>query len=82
MDKRDKSRNVTELFRNCNCNKDECNEPKREQGPINIQRTSGGLAYQGIPTFFRAPVALCPEDLEAGEVDVAIMGASLDMSKY
>ena len=34
----------------------------------------------GIPTFFRSPVALGPEDLVAGKVDVAIMGASVDMS--
>ncbi len=54
--------------------------PPREPGPIDIQRTTLGLAYQGIPTFFRAPVALTPEDLKAGKVDVAIMGASLDMS--
>jgi agmatinase len=40
----------------------------------------GGFYYQGIPTFFRAPVALCPQDLKAGNVDVAIMGASFDMS--
>ena len=54
--------------------------PPRSPGPIDIQRTKGGLAWQGIPTFFRAPVALTPEDLRAGKVDVAIMGASIDMS--
>ena len=32
----------------------------------------------GIPTFFNLPVALTPEDLVAGEVDVAIMGIGLD----
>ncbi len=51
----------------------------REPGPINIQRFPGGLGWQGIPTFFRLPVALVPEDLEAGQVDVAIMGALTDM---
>src|SRR5258708_37976770 len=33
----------------------------------------------GIPTFFNLPVALTPEDLKAGKVDVAIVGAGLDM---
>ena len=38
----------------------------REPGPINIQRYPGGVGWMGIPTFFRLPVALTPEDLEAG----------------
>ena len=52
----------------------------RPPGVINVQQTQGGLAYQGIPTFFKAPVALTPADLKAGKVDIAIMGASVDMS--
>ena len=51
----------------------------REPGPIDVQRQPFGLAWQGIPTFFRLPVALVPEDLKAGQVDVAIMGAHTDM---
>jgi len=51
----------------------------REPGPINIQRTWGGFGWQGIPTFFRLPVALVPADLEAGQVEVVIMGAHTDM---
>ncbi len=39
---------------------------------------SGGQGWTGTPTFFMLPVALTPEDLTAGEVDVAIMGAPLD----
>jgi agmatinase len=74
LDPRDPTRDVTALYRDCRDN------PKREPGPINIQKTLGGLAYQGIPTFFRAPVALCPEDLKADSVDIAIMGASVDLS--
>ena len=74
LDTEDASRDLLILFRDPNDN------PKREPGPINIQKTVGGLAYQGIPTFFRAPVALGPEDLIAGKVDIAIMGASVDMS--
>ena len=54
--------------------------PQRDAGPIDIQRTSFGMSYQGIPTFFRLPVALTPEDLKSGKIDVAIMGASVDMS--
>jgi len=60
--------------------RDTSKDPKREPGPINIQRTDFGLAYTGIPTFFRLPVALTPDDLKAGKVDVAIMGASVDLS--
>src|SRR5205814_2848123 len=74
LDPRDPIKDVTTLYRDCRDN------PKREPGPINIQKTLGGLAYQGIPTFFRAPVALCPEDLKSGCVDIAIMGASVDLS--
>ena len=51
----------------------------REPGLINVQRTWGGTAWQGIPTFFRLPVALLPADLQASQVDVAIMGAHTDM---
>ncbi len=54
-------------------------DPKREPGPINIQRFAGGFGWTGIPTFFMLPVALTPEDLVAGEVDVALLGAPLDM---
>lgn len=50
----------------------------REPGPINLNRYMGAGPKQGIPTFFNLPVALTPEDLIAGKVDVAIMGAGLD----
>jgi hypothetical protein len=33
LDKRDESRDVTKLFRNCNCNKDECKNEKPEHCP-------------------------------------------------
>lgn len=49
----------------------------REPGPINVQRFEGGFPWIGIPTFFHLPVALTPEDLKAGKVEVAIMGAEL-----
>ena len=51
----------------------------REPGPIAIQRYPGGFMPMGIPTFFRLPVALTQEDLEVGQVDVAMMGAYTDM---
>ncbi len=54
-------------------------DPPREPGPININRYQGGGGRLGIPTFAGAPVALTPEDLIAGEVDVAIVGAPLNM---
>lgn len=50
----------------------------REPGPINLSyyasRWSGGIA-----TFANAPVAVYPEDLVAGNVDIAIVGAPLNM---
>jgi hypothetical protein len=49
LEPRDPSKNLLNLYRDPNDN------PKREPGPINIQKTIGGLSYQGIPTFFRAP---------------------------
>ncbi len=51
----------------------------REPGPIDIQRWRGGAGWLGIPTFFKLPIALTPEDLAAGNVDVAILGGHLDM---
>ena len=49
----------------------------REPGPINVQRYVGGFPWVGIPTFFHLPVALTPEDLRVGEVEVAIFGAEM-----
>jgi formimidoylglutamase len=55
--------------------------PPREPGPITLGRYigGGGGGGSGIPTFANAQVALTPEDLTAGKVDVAIVGAPLDM---
>ena len=74
MESRDPTRDVRVLRRDPNDN------PKREPGPINIQKTVGGTWSMGIPTFFRLPVALGPEDLKAGKVEVAFFGASVDIS--
>ncbi|OFE13926.1 arginase [Pseudohongiella acticola] len=51
-------------------------DPDREPGPIDLSRYGG---RSGIPTFAGAPIALTPEDLIAGDVDVAIVGAPLNM---
>ena len=51
----------------------------RKPGPINIQRYAGGAGWFGIATFFKLPIALTPDDLRAGNVDVAILGAYTDM---
>ena len=61
--------------------RDRSNDPKREPGPIELNRykaTPG--AYAGIATFAGLPVAIYPEDLKAGGVDVAVIGAPLDLS--
>ncbi len=58
--------------------RDNLNE-NREPGIIDIQRFMGGTGWNGIPTFFRLPIALTPEDLKASQVEIAIMGAHTDM---
>lgn len=52
--------------------------PKREAGPIEVSRYAQGFG-SGLPTFANAPPAMTPEDLIAGKVEVAIVGAPLDM---
>ena len=54
--------------------------PKREPGPFSLNYYASGRG--GIKTFANAPVAVYPEDLVAGKVDVAIVGAPLDMGSY
>lgn len=51
-------------------------DPPREDGPVPLGRYDG---YGGPPTFGGLPLALSKEDLVAGEVDVAILGAPLNM---
>jgi agmatinase len=51
-------------------------DPAREAGPLPLGRYDG---RGGPPTFGGFPLALTPEDLAAGEVDVAIVGAPLNM---
>jgi arginase len=52
--------------------------PARAAGPISLNRYMG-FSGGGIPTFAGAPIALTSEDLVAGAVDVAIVGAALNM---
>ena len=53
-------------------------DPAREAGPIELGRYIGGRGG-GFSTFAGAALAFTPEDLIAGKVDVAIVGAPLDM---
>ena len=50
---------------------------KREPGPFSVHRYL--YPESGVPTFGGARVAIWPEDLVAGKVDVAIMGVPSDM---
>jgi len=57
--------------------------PDREPGPFSLSYYASRRGYYGgIRTFAGAPVAIYPEDLVAGQVDVAIVGAPLDMGSY
>jgi agmatinase len=51
-------------------------DPEREDGPVSLGRYNGS---GGPPTFGYYPLALTKEDLVAGEVDIAIVGAPLNM---
>ena len=55
--------------------RDPANDPDREPGPF----YPGRLRNAGVLTFFNLPIAINPADLTAGNVDVAILGAPLDM---
>jgi len=52
----------------------------RPPGLIDLHRYPLGMSSHGIATFMQRPVALTPADLRAGEVDVAMVGAGLDLS--
>lgn len=75
IESRDPTKDVRNLRRSV-----EDRQGDRKPGTINIQQLYGGTAFQGIPTFFKSPIALTPADLKAGNVDIAIMGAGYDMS--
>ena len=50
----------------------------REPGTIPVVRFPG-QGWMQLPTFFHQPLAFTPADLEAGDVDIAILGATTDM---
>jgi agmatinase len=53
-------------------------ELEREPGPFGVHRYL--YPKSGVPTFAGAKVALWPEDLVAGDVDVAIIGVPSNLS--
>lgn len=55
----------------------ELREEQRDPGPFGVHRYM--FPESGVPTFAGAPVAIYPEDLVAGKVDVAIVGVPNDM---
>lgn len=49
--------------------------PKRDPGPIDLQRYVTVPTKHAFPTYFGLPIAMTTEDLKAGNVDVAFVGA-------
>ncbi len=52
----------------------------RPAGLINVQRYQFAFSKWAFPTYLGAPIALTPEDLKAGNVDVAIVGVPSDFN--
>ena len=50
----------------------------RRPGPIDLTRYEIEPSWAGFQTFSKLPVCLTPEDLRAGEIDVAVCGAPWD----
>ena len=55
--------------------RDTSGDPEREPGPF----YPGRMNAFGVQTFLQLPIAITPEDLIAGGVDVAVLGATIDM---
>jgi len=53
-------------------------QPARTPGPMYVNRTDRELGVTGIQTFMKLPVCLTPEDLTAGQMDVAVCGVPWD----
>lgn len=49
--------------------------PPREPGPIDLQRYHVLPTKHAFPSYFGLPIAMTTEDLIAGDVDVALVGA-------
>lgn len=52
--------------------------PKRDAGPIDLQRYDMNPFGSYFPTLFGAPIAMNKEDLIAGDVDIALVGSTAD----
>lgn len=52
--------------------------PERPPGPMHVNRPTGERGHAGIQTFMKLPVCLTPDDLRAGEMDVAVCGVPWD----
>lgn len=57
--------------------RDTSDDPERQPGLFYPNRYVTGPLWNSIPTFMGAPIAMSPEDLVAGEVDVALVGLSI-----
>lgn len=53
---------------------------KDRKGPTDLNRYGGGARHEAFPTFLGAPVALTPQELKDGDIDIAIVGALTDMN--
>jgi len=53
---------------------------ERAPGLVQVHRGVLSFGWQGVATFLHCPLAFTPADLRAAGVDVAFLGASLDMS--
>ena len=69
---------TTDEFRRQVVTPPELRELEREPGPFSVHRYLHPKS--GVPTFGGAKVAIWPEDLLAGNVDVAIVGVPSNMS--
>jgi len=58
--------------------RDTSEDPERNAGPIDVQRYAYGTNSTAFPTYFNLPMALAPEDLKAGNVEVALFGSTLE----
>lgn len=73
----------SEMFNSWKVERPKSLNPEREPGPFYLSRyATAGRQQPGVQTFVGAPVAIYPDDLIAGKVDVAIVGAPLDMGSY
>jgi agmatinase len=69
---------TTKRFHRAVVTPEELRDFEREPGPFSVHRYL--YPESGVPTFGGAKVAVWPEDLVAGDVDVAIVGVPSDMS--